>query len=249
MLKIEKVSKHFGGVWALRDCSLETRDWPAVGLIGPNGSGKTTLFHVITGFYTPDAGHVLFDGEAIQSLPTHKIVKKGIGRTFQISRIFETLSLMDNLLIARKHVAGEEVLPLLTSWKKVKEEEDRAREKALSLLALMGLEAKKDEPAGNLSYGQRKLVELARTLMLDPALILLDEPAAGINPTLIQKILTVIHALKKEGKRFLIIEHNMDVIIRLCDWVFVLDAGSVIAEGPPDIIRNDPKVLEAYFGK
>jgi len=249
LLKTENISKHFGGVWALKGCRLETRDWPAVGLIGPNGSGKTTLFHVITGFYRPDAGRILFDGEEIQSLPTHRIVQKGIGRTFQISRIFESLSLMDNLLIARKTVTGEKVLPLFTQRGRIREEESSAREKALSLLTLMGLEAKKNEPAGNLSYGQRKLLELARTLMLDPSLILLDEPAAGINPTLIRKILAVIHALKREGKRFLIIEHNMDVIIQLCEWVFVLDAGSVIAEGPPDIIRNDPKVLEAYFGK
>ncbi len=249
MLKIEDVSKHFGGVWALKECSLETRDYPAVGLIGPNGSGKTTLFHTITGFYTPDTGSIYFEGEEIQSLPTHRIVRKGIGRTFQISRIFESLSLMDNLLIARKKVSGEKVLPLFTKWRAIREEEIQARDEALSLLELMGLEKMKDTPAGNLSYGQRKLLELARTLMLNPSLILLDEPAAGINPTLIRKILTVIHALKKKGKRFFIIEHNMDVIIQLCEWVFVLDAGTVIAAGTPDIIRNDPKVLEAYFGK
>lgn len=249
MLKIEGISKHFGGVWALKDCRLETRDRPIVGLIGPNGSGKTTLFHVITGFYRPDAGAVTFEGEPIQGLPTHEIVRKGIGRTFQISRIFESLSLMDNLLIARRKVTGERVLPLFTRWKEVREEEDRARDWALSLLSLMGLEGMTGEPAGNLSYGQRKLLELARTLMLNPSLILLDEPAAGINPTLIRKILAVIRALKGKGKRFLIIEHNMDVIIELCDWVFVLDAGAVIAEGPPAIIRDDPRVLEAYFGK
>ncbi len=249
MLKIDNVSKHFGGVWALKDCSLETRDWPAVGLIGPNGSGKTTLFHTITGFYTPDSGTITFEGEAIHSLPTHKIIRRGIGRTFQISRIFESLSLLDNLLIARRAVTGEKIVPLFLNWKGITEEESRAKDEAISLLTLMGLEAKRDEPAGTLSYGQRKLVELARILMLDPSLILLDEPAAGINPTLIQKILSVIHTLKKRGKRFLIIEHNMDVIIELCDWVFVLDAGTVIADGPPGIIRTDPRVLEAYFGK
>ncbi len=248
MLRIEHISKHFGGVWALKNCSLNTNDWPIVGLIGPNGSGKTTLFHVITGFYIPEEGKVVFKEREIQSLPTHRIVQEGIGRTFQLSRVFESLSLMDNLLIARKNIPGEKILPLFTGWKNVVADEDEAKSQALSYLRLIGLEAMAMEPAGNLSYGQRKLLELARTLMLDPTLILLDEPAAGINPTLIQKILSVIRTLKEEGKRFLIIEHNMDVIIKLCDWVYVLDAGTVIAQGPPEIIRSNPKVLEAYFG-
>ena len=248
MLRIEHISKHFGGVWALKDCTLRTGDWPIVGLIGPNGSGKTTLFHVITGFYPPEEGKVFFKEREIQSLPPHRIVQEGIGRTFQLSRVFESLSLMDNLLIARKNIPGEKILPVFTGWKKVVADETEAKSRAFSYLRLIGLEAKALEPAGTLSYGQRKLLELARTLMLNPALILLDEPAAGINPTLIQKILHVIRTLKKEGKRFLIIEHNMDVIIKLCDWVYVLDAGTVIAQGPPPIIRNDPKVLEAYFG-
>ncbi len=249
MLRVDNISKHFGGVWALKNCCLNIDNWPIVGLIGPNGSGKTTLFHVITGFYTPESGKVLFKGKEIQSLPTHRIVQKGIGRTFQLSRVFETLSLLDNLLIARKDILGEKVASLFTRWEKIQEDESQARSRALSYLNLMGLETKADEPAGNLSYGQRKLLELARTLMLDPSLILLDEPAAGINPTLIKKILSVIQSLKRKGKRFLIIEHNMDVIIQLCDWVYVLDAGAVIASGPPDAIRTDPVVLEAYFGK
>lgn len=248
MLRIEHVSKHFGGVWALKDCSLHTGEWPVVGLIGPNGSGKTTLFHVITGFYTPDGGKIFFEGREIQSLPTHRIVHEGIGRTFQLSRVFESLSLMDNLLIARKDILGEKILPVFTAWGKVLADEEEARSRAHTYLNVMGLASKAHEPAGALSYGQRKLLELARTLMLNPSLILLDEPAAGINPTLIQRLLSVIRTLKTAGKRFLIIEHNMDVIIQLCDWVYVLDAGTVIAAGPPDIIRNDPKVLEAYFG-
>ncbi len=249
MLRVENLSKRFGGVWAVRDCSLQTKDWHAVGVIGPNGSGKTTLFHLITGFYTPDSGKIFFKGEEIQALPTHQIVRAGIGRTFQLSRVFESLSLLDNLLIARRDIPGEKVIALFTRWGKVRESEKVATSRAFAYLNLMGLGEKAKEPAGNLSYGQRKLLELARTLMLDPSLILLDEPAAGINPTLTRKIISVIQSLKKEGKRFLIIEHNMDVIISLCDWVYVLDAGAVIASGPPGIIRSDPAVLEAYFGK
>ncbi len=236
-------------MWALKDCSLQTKEWPIVGLIGPNGSGKTTLFHIITGFYSPDEGKVRFNGKEIQSLSTHQIIRAGLGRTFQLSRVFESLSLLDNLLIARREVPGEKVLSLFTHWSKIKKIEATAVNRAMSYLTLIELDTKALEPAGILSYGQRKLLELARMLMLDPQLILLDEPAAGVNPTLIQKILTIIQSLKKKGKRFLIIEHNMDVIIRLCDWVYVLDAGAVIASGPPEIIRNDSRVLEAYFGK
>jgi len=249
VLRIEDVSKHFGGVWALKDCSLDTKQWPVVGLIGPNGSGKTTLFHTITGFYKADRGKVLFQEKEIQALPVHTIALRGIGRTFQLSRIFESLSLLDNLLISRKTVAGENILSLFFKGGQIRSDERTAREKALFYLNLVGLADKRAQKAGELSYGQRKLLELTRILMLDPGLILLDEPAAGINPTLITKLLSVIQQLKVQGKRFLIIEHNMDVVIRLCDWVYVLDAGTPIAAGPPEKIKNDPVVLEAYFGK
>ena len=249
MLRIEGVSKHFGGVWALKDCFLDTKQWPVVGLIGPNGSGKTTLFHTITGFYKADRGKILFQEKEIQALPVHAIALRGIGRTFQLSRIFESLSLLDNLLISRKTVAGENILSLFFRGSRIRLDEKTAREKALAYLNLVGLSDKQDQKAGELSYGQRKLLELTRILMLDPGLILLDEPAAGINPTLISRLLSVIQKLKAQGKRFLIIEHNMDVVIRLCDWVYVLDAGTPIAEGPPEKIKKDPVVLEAYFGK
>ncbi len=230
ILEVRGVSKHFGGVTAVRDCSLALEPGRIFSLIGPNGSGKTTLFNLITGVERCDEGEVYFKGERIDQLPPHKITWKGIGRTFQVIRVFPELTALENLLV----VSRQDWQPSCR----------RARE----LLSFVKLDQLQGEFAGNLSYGQQRLLEFARLLMIDPDLILLDEPAAGVNRTLLNDLLSAIRDLRAQGKTVLIVEHDMKVVMDLSEKIFVLDHGEMLAEGAPSTIRSDQRVMEAYFG-
>jgi ABC-type branched-subunit amino acid transport system ATPase component len=237
LLKTDRIVKNFGGVQALTGCTLEVGKGTISGLIGPNGSGKTTLFNVITGYERPDAGEVYLDGIPITGADPGKIFKSGIGRTFQLTRIFARLTVLENMLVASQGGASKH------GTSRTKE-----RQRAMELLDFVGIAKLHDMQAGSLSYGQRKLLELAYILVADPEVILLDEPAGGVNPTLILQITDRIKELNKKGTTFLIVEHNMEFVMGLCETVTVLDTGAVVASGPPDIIRTDKRVLDAYLG-
>jgi ABC-type branched-subunit amino acid transport system ATPase component len=231
VLEVRGVRKSFGGVTAVNDVSLTLDAGRIYGLIGPNGSGKTTLFNCITGLERPEAGSVTLDGTRIDGWKPHRIARHGVGRTFQVIRVFPELTALENLLVVTRGPRAAA--------------EARARE----LLRFVKLERLAGEYAGNLSYGQQKLVEFVRVLMTDPALILLDEPAAGVNRTLLNDLLEAVGRLRDRGKTVLLVEHDMKVVMGLCETVFVLDHGEKIAEGPPGRIQADERVIEAYFGR
>ena len=233
-LRAAQVGKAFGGVQALRDCTVEVEQGSITGLIGPNGSGKTTLFNVITGYERLDTGNVYLEDRKITNAPPQRVFALGIGRTFQLTRIFPRLTVMENMLVAAQHSGhGRPRNPLA---------------RAGGLLEFAGIAGHADALADTLSYGQRKLLELSYVLVADPAIVLLDEPAGGVNPSLIQHLADRIRELNAAGTTFLIVEHNMDFVMGLCGQVTVLDYGTVVASGPPDIIRRDPRVLDAYLG-
>jgi ABC-type branched-subunit amino acid transport system ATPase component len=227
LLRIDAVAKAYGGVHALDGCSLAVVEGSITGLIGPNGSGKTTLFNVVTGYAKADAGEVYLHDRDITNITPDKVFNTGIGRTFQLTRIFPTLTVLENMLVPSRN---------------------GGRKKAMEQLEFVGIAGHHNQLAGTLSYGQRKLLELAYVLVSDPKVILLDEPAGGVNPTLVGQIAARIKELNAAGKTFLIVEHNMEFVMGLCEQVAVLDAGAVVANGPPDIIRTDPRVLDAYLG-
>ena len=248
ILKIDKIKKAFGGLVALNECSLDVKENSITGLIGPNGSGKTSLFNVITGFYRPDEGAIIFKGQEITRLSPHEITLEGIVRTFQITRVFSGLTVLENMLYAPKNQQGEKFLRALFQIGPIRRQEKINRQKAMDLLELVGLAELHSEYGANLSYGQKKLLELGRALLTSPELIMLDEPAAGINPTMIKKMSQVILDLHQEGKTFLIIEHDMQFVMGICEKVFVLDFGEKISEGPPEVIQKDENVVKAYLG-
>jgi len=231
LLEIRDLTKRFGGVVAVNRCSLALAPGKIYGLIGPNGSGKTTLFNCITGLERRDAGEIFFRGKRIDGLKPHRVAACGIGRTFQIIRVFPELTALENLLVVTR------------------EPFEVAHRRAQELLRFVTLDRLQNEYGGNLSYGQQKLLEFIRVLMRDPELILLDEPAAGVNRTLLNELLAAITRLRDQGKTILIVEHDMKVVMGLCEKVFVLDYGEKIAEGPPDVIQADDRVVEAYFGR
>jgi branched-chain amino acid transport system ATP-binding protein len=249
ILSVQDLVKDFGGLRAVNHCTLEVKRGTITGLIGPNGAGKTTLFNLISGFYRPDSGRVYFDGDDITGLPPHRIFHKGLCRTFQIPREHKSMTVLENLMLVPPHQIGERFWnPLLRPWA-VSKQEAKVRDKALEVLEFVTLDHLKHEYASNLSGGQKKLLELARTLMADPKMILLDEPAAGVNPTLMGKIREKIVQLNRErGITFLLIEHDMPLVMGLCNPVIVMNQGAKLAEGPPEIIKSNPEVLEAYLG-
>jgi branched-chain amino acid transport system ATP-binding protein len=249
ILTVEKVSKSFGGLTAVKDMSLEVTPRTITGLIGPNGAGKTTLFNLIAGQYRLDTGTICYNGEHIEGLPPHKIFRKGICRTFQITRELKLMTVLENLMLVPSGQIGENLLfTWLRPWR-VRTQERELREKALEVLRFVDLIDLKDEYAGNLSVGQKRLLELARTMMADPRLILLDEPGAGVNPTLMKRLVEYIRRLVDEYQMTIfLIEHDMDLVMNICDRVIVMNNGYKLAEGPPSMIRQDPRVLEAYLG-
>jgi neutral amino acid transport system ATP-binding protein len=242
LLRVEDVSRSFGGVQALSHCSLDVTKGSITGLIGPNGSGKTTLFNVITGYVKPDSGRVTFNGKSITNARPNTVFALGVGRTFQLTRIFARITVLENMLVATQR--EDSWLRGLTRSMSSKAEVDNAME----WLSFVGIQQLADLPAGALSFGQRKLLELAYVLVADPDVILLDEPAGGVNLTLINTIADKIQTLNKNGKTFLIVEHNMEFVMGLCASVTVMHQGSALVSGPPDEVRTNPQVLDAYLG-
>lgn len=248
LLEAKNLCKSFGGIRAVDHASIAVPQGSITGLIGPNGAGKTTLFNLLSNFINPDQGEVIFDGEPIQNLQSHQIAQQGLVRTFQVARVLSKLSVMENMLLAAQHQAGENFWYALFQPQRVRREERKLRDRAQEILESVGLAHMAQEYAGALSGGQRKLLEIARALMVQPKLILLDEPAAGVNPTLIKQICEHIVRWNQDGLTFLIIEHNMDVIMSLCDRVWVLAEGKNLADGTPTEIQTNKAVLEAYLG-
>ena len=249
LLLARGLAKSFGGIQAVRDADIYVEPGSITGLIGPNGAGKTTLFNLLSNFIKPDRGEVIFAGKTISNLQPHQIAQLGFIRTFQVARVLSRLSVLENMLLAKPKQTGENFWRVWLQQPQLRREEKANQEKAMQILESVGLAAKAHDYAGALSGGQRKLLEMARTLMTDPKLILLDEPAAGVNPTLIKQICEHILTWNKSGISFLIIEHNMDVIMSLCDRVWVLAEGTNLATGTPAEIQSNAAVLQAYLGE
>ena len=245
LLRTDGVSKAFGGVQALDSATVEVAEGSIAGLIGPNGSGKTTLFNVITGYERVDSGEVYLGGARITNAPPDKVFAAGIGRTFQLTRVFSRLTVMENMIVAAQHHEqrqGRLHNPFARAGGPA------TRRRAMELLEFTGIAHHAGALAETLSYGQRKLLEMSYVLMASPSIVLLDEPAGGVNPTLITTIADRIRQLNEQGTTFLIVEHNMDFVMGLCDKVTVLDYGTAVVSGPPGVVRTDPKVLDAYLG-
>ena len=232
ILRLENVTKRFGGVVAVADCTLALPEGILCGLVGPNGSGKTTLFNLIAGVLRPDAGQILYEETRIDGLRPHKIVRLGLGRTFQTTRLFASLDVRQNVMLGDQSSASTF-------------EKER---KASSRLEDFGIAGLSDTRAGDLSFGQQRLVELARTLMGEPRLIILDEPFAGLAPTMVDELAAHLRSLHEQGVTLLLVEHNLELVISLCSHLFVLETGRVIAQGPPDEVCRMPPVIDAYLG-
>ena len=249
LLSASGLAKSFGGIKAVDNADLEVAKGSITGLIGPNGAGKTTLFNLLSNFIRPDRGWVIFDGAPIQHLLPYQIALQGMVRTFQVARTLSRLTVLENMMLGAQKQDGEDFWRLQFQPWAIAKEQQILREQAMTLLESVGLVHMAHEYAGALSGGQRKLLEMARALMTQPKLILLDEPAAGVNPKLIEQICDRILTWNREGMTFLIIEHNMDVIMSLCDRVWVMAEGRNLAHGIPEEIQHHPQVLEAYLGQ
>ena len=250
MIEVENVSKHFGGLKAVDHATLSIATGSITGLIGPNGAGKSTLFNIVAGLFPPTSGRILLDGEDVTGLTPHELFGKGLLRTFQIAHEFSTLTVLENLMMVPPDQMGERILNTWLRRSAVREEEERIRAKALDVVDFLNLSHLANERAGNLSGGQKKLLELGRTMMVDPKVVLLDEVGAGVNRTLLGEIGDAILKLNAErGYTFCMIEHDMDFIGRLCDPVIVMAEGTVLAQGTADAVKNDERVIEAYLGR
>ena len=242
LLEVVHVTKHFGGLTALDRVDLQVEAGEIVGLIGPNGSGKTTLFHCIAGALSPDDGDIRFGVESLVGLAPAAVCRRGVGRTFQLARVFPALTALDNVLAGQSH-RGERMLAVA-----LRGSAPAVRRRAHALLELVGLDALAGEPGAELSYGQQRLLELAAVLMGEPRLILLDEPTAGVNPVLVDRLLAALREINRRGVTIIVIEHNMEAVMTLSGRIYVLAMGRKIAEGAPEAVRANPAVLEAYFG-
>ena len=249
LLEIRGLVKRFLGVTAVDQVDLAVEPGELVSLIGPNGSGKTTLFNCVTGYLAADGGRVLFRGRDLTNVAPHRVARLGVARTFQQVSVFPRLSALENLLVFLQQHQEEHLLARLVRTRRLRRLEAEAVERARRLLDLVGLTDKADAGAGSLSYGQRKLLAFAAALMPNPDLLLLDEPAAAVNPTMINQMKDHILALHRQGKTVLLVEHNMEVVMDISQRVVVLDHGQKIAEGSPEAIRRDSRVIEAYFGR
>jgi len=250
ILQIDHLSKYFGGLAAVSDCSLKIKRGSITGIIGPNGSGKTTLFNLIAGNLKTSKGSVLFNNEDITDVPSYELFSKGLLRTFQIAHEFTNLTVLENLMMVPGNQSGENLVNALLKPVLIKKEEEQVKQKAFKVIEFLNLKHLANELAGNLSGGQKKLLELGRTMMVDSKLVLLDEVGAGVNRTLLKDIGTAILRLNKEqGYTFCMIEHDMDFISRLCDPVIVMAEGSVLFEGTSDEVKKNDRVIESYLGR
>jgi len=249
MISVADISKHFGGIHAVDGVSLEIEKGSITGLIGPNGAGKTTLFNVIAGVFKPTSGHVYLDGEDVTGLEPHQLFNKGLLRTFQIAHEFSTLTVLENLMVVPGDQAGEQLRHAWFNYKRVLENEEKIKERAHEVAEFLQISHLKNELAGNLSGGQKKLLELGRTMMVDAKIVFLDEVGAGVNRTLLKTIGTSIQRLNEErGYTFCLIEHDMDFIARLCNPVIVMAEGKLLTQGTVEEVKNNEDVIEAYLG-
>ena len=250
ILQVNGLSKYFGGLAAVSNCTLNIKKGSITGIIGPNGSGKTTLFNLIAGNLKPNQGKVLFNNDDITGVPAYELFSKGILRTFQIAHEFTNLTVLENLMMVPGNQTGEKLMKVLMSSTIIKSEEEEIKNKALEVAEFLNLKHLSNELAGNLSGGQKKLLELGRTMMVDANLVLLDEVGAGVNRTLLKDLGTAILRLNKErGYTFCMIEHDMDFISRMCDPVIVMSEGSVLFEGTSDEVKKNEKVIDSYLGR
>ncbi|QEM83573.1 ABC transporter ATP-binding protein [Halomonas binhaiensis] len=249
IIDVRHVHKAFGGLKVINDCSFQVEQGSITGLIGPNGAGKTTLFNIIAGALSLDSGQIIYNGEDITNHPANELFHKGLLRTFQIAHEFTNLTALENLMMVPPHQTGESLARAWFSPRQVYKQEAEIKQRAQEVIEFIGLKHVRNELAGNLSGGQKKLLELGRTMMTDARVVLLDEIAAGVNRTLLGDLMTSIEKLNRElGYTFLVIEHDMDMIARLCDPVIVMAQGAVMVEGSIEEIQNNPDVIEAYFG-
>jgi len=248
VLRTEDLRKTFGGLTATDDVTMEVERGTITGMIGPNGAGKSTFFNLVSGFYEPDGGTVVVNGEETTGMEPHEVTEHGLVRTFQTPRKLEGMTVREAMLVGPQNQLGESVLPLFTQPGAVEAEERRNLERAQQLLERFEIDHLADQPATDISGGQLKLVELARAMLAEPDLLLLDEPVAGVNPTLANKLKAIIRELHEDGITFLIIEHDMGFIMDLADPIVVLNQGAVLTEGSPEAVKNDDRVVEAYLG-
>jgi branched-chain amino acid transport system ATP-binding protein len=250
LLKINKLSKEFGGLKAVANFNIEINEGELIGLIGPNGAGKTTAFNLMTGVYEPTSGEMTFAGKSLLGLKPYEVTQRGIARTFQNIRLFSDLSVLDNVKIAYHFHVKYGLLEAVLRMGRYYSEEDEIEQKALKCLKMFKLEDRRDEIAKNLPYGEQRRLEIARALAAQPQLLLLDEPAAGMNPQETHELMKMIRWIRDELKlTILLIEHDMSLVMGVCERIYVLDYGSIIAEGTPEEIRNNPCVIEAYLGE
>ncbi|MGI6433948.1 MAG: ABC transporter ATP-binding protein [Syntrophomonadaceae bacterium] len=250
LLSVQHLTKSFGGLSALVDVNLAIEGGELVGLIGPNGAGKTTVFNIITGVYRPDEGHIIFDENDIAGLLPHRICQRGIARTFQNIRLFKDLTVLDNVKIALHKDVPYGIPAAILRLPSFYRGEDTIEEEALRCLSIFGLEDKKQEIASSLPYGEQRRLEIARAMATRPRLLILDEPAAGMNPQETQNLMALIRWIRDEFQlTILLIEHDMSLVMGVCERIYVLDYGQVIAQGIPEEIRNNPRVIEAYLGE